>query len=145
MAQMNRAQLDTFLIDRDHLMKLATLTPDGAPYVNPIWYDYDGTTFLIAGRRKARWVENIAANPQVSFCIDTCNPPYSRVIVEGTAVIEDPAWLGKWEHWAIRYLGETAGHNYYEETKATPRALIRINPEVITSWAGPGWHARYEE
>ena len=53
MAQMNRAQIDTFLIDRDHLMKLATLTPDGTPYVNPIWYDYDGTTFLIAQKGRS--------------------------------------------------------------------------------------------
>ena len=30
-------------------MKLATLTPDGWPYLVPVWYDYDGEDFLLAG------------------------------------------------------------------------------------------------
>ena len=145
MPRMTKDQMDEFLKGSSHLMKLATLRPNGAPYVNPVWYDYNGEAFHVAGRRKATWVANITEDSRVSFCIDTSEPPYKRVIVEGSAVIEDGAWLGDWEHWAVRYLGREAGHRYYEDTKATPRALIRITPETITTWAGPGWHPRYEE
>ena len=50
MPAMSRAQIDEFLTGGRHVMKLATLTAEGWPYVTPIWYDYDGETFLVAGR-----------------------------------------------------------------------------------------------
>ena len=126
-------------------MRLSTLTTDGSPYVNPVWYHYEHGAFLLAGRRKARWVANIRRDGRVSACIDTCDPPYTRVLVEGDAEVVDDAWLGDWQPWSIRYLGPTEGRRYYDETKHMPRALVRIAPRTITSWAGPGWHPRYEE
>ncbi len=145
MPAMSRAQIDEFLTGGRHVMKLATLTAEGWPYVTPIWYDYDGETFLVAGRGKARWVANIRDDRRVSACIDTSEAPYTRVLVEGEAEIIDGSWLGEWEHWAVRYLGQEAGHRYYEETRLTPRALVRISPRTVTAWAGPGWHPRYTE
>ena len=146
MPQLNEQQLKDFLKGGSHLMKLATLTSEGWPYVNPVWYHYeDDGTYLLAGRRKARWIANIQEDRRVSFCVDTTEPPYTRVIVEGEAEIVDMAWLGDWEDWAVRYLGQENGHRYYEDTKNTPRVLIRITPRNTTSWAGPGWHPRYEE
>ena len=145
MPQLNRRQLNEFLTGGSHLMKLATLTAEGGPYVTPVWYDYDGEAFYIAGRRTANWVAHIRGDERVSFCIDTCDAPYTRVVVEGTAEIVDGAWLGEWKHWAVRYLGDEAGSRYYEDTKHMPRAYIRITPRKLTSWAGPGWHPRYQE
>ena len=138
-------QLEGFLTSGSHIMKLATLTAEGWPSVNPVWYQYDGGDFLVAGRTKARWVANIRNDPRVSLCIDTNDAPYSRVLVEGSAEIADSAWFGDWEPWSIRYLGQEAGHRYYEETKHVPRALVRILPRKVTSWVGGGWHPRYTE
>ena len=55
MPSLSKTQLDEFLTDQPHIMKLATLTPEGWPYVNPLWYEYDGEVFHVAGRGKARW------------------------------------------------------------------------------------------
>ena len=52
-------------------MRLSTLTPEGWPYVNPVWYHYDGESFLVAGRTKAQWVDHIRTDGRVSACIDT--------------------------------------------------------------------------
>ena len=52
-------QLKEFLTGQPHIMKLATLTSEGWPYVNPVWYDFDGEAFTVAGRKKAAWVANI--------------------------------------------------------------------------------------
>ena len=145
MPPLSRAHMDQFLAGGSHLMRLSTLTAEGWPYVNPVWYHYEGDAFLLAGRRKARWVANIRGDERVSACIDTCEPPYTRVLVEGVAEVVDGAWLGDWEPWSIRYLGLTEGQRYYQETKHVPRALVRITPRAITSWAGPGWHPRYQE
>ena len=126
-------------------MKLATLTEDGWPVVNPVWYDYDGEAFLVGGRRKAAWVANIQRDPRVAVCIDTSDAPYTRVLVKAEADVVDMQWRGDWESWAIRYRGEEAGRRYFQETRHIPRALIRIAPLEITTWAGPGWHPRYLE
>lgn len=145
MPKMDKRQLDDFLTGGAYLMKLATLAEDGYPYVNPVWYDYDGDAFYVAGRRKANWVANIRRDGRVSFCIDTPEAPYIRVAATADADIADGEWFGEWRHWAVRYLGEEAGGEYYENTKLTPRAYIRIVPRKITAWAGPGWHPRYNE
>ncbi len=145
MPQLNKRQMHDFLTTGANLMKLGTLTSEGWPYVTPIWYDYDGEAFYVAGRRTAAWVAHIRNDERVSFCIDTCDAPYIRVVVEGTAEIVDAAWMGDWKHWAVRYRGEEEGTQYYEETKHMPRAYIRISPRKITTWAGPGWHPRYQE
>ena len=43
-------------------------------------------------------------------------------------------------------LGTIIMSNYiWDEQHYTPRTLIRIKPRVTTTWAGPGWHPRYEE
>lgn len=138
-------ELKDFLTGGRHIMKLATITDDGFPYVNPVWYHYDGDTFLIAGRGQARWVANIRRDQRVSVCIDTYEAPYTRVMGQALAEIADPAWLGDWESWAVRYLGEEAGHRYYDETRHIPRVLIKIAPKKLTTWGGGGWHPRYKD
>ena len=77
MPRLTNQQLNDFLTSGAHLMKLATLTSEGYPYVAPIWYDYDGEAFYVAGRRTANWVAHIRDDERVSCCIDTCEAPYT--------------------------------------------------------------------
>ena len=37
------------------LARLAVLTPDGAPYVIPVWYQWDGEYMWFVGRQKSIW------------------------------------------------------------------------------------------
>ena len=145
MPTLTSQELQAFLSSGRPIMKIATLTPEGWPYVNPVWYDYDGETFRVAGRRKARWVSNIRHNPRVSLCIDLSEAPYTRVIMQAIAIILDNAWLPTSPERAIRYLGETAGRRYFEQTHNTPRALIRLTPQEVSTWSGSAWHPRYHE
>jgi len=145
MPRLNKIELDQFLSSGALILKLGTITEQGYPYVNPLWYSYEDGAFLVAGRGKARWVSHIRGNNRVSACIDTPNSPYTRVIIEADAEIIDDKWTGDWEHWAHRYMGSDLGHQYYEETKHMPRVLIRLDPRSVTNWAGPGWHPRYQD
>jgi hypothetical protein len=145
MPPLTNNELKAFLIDQPRLMKLATMTDDDWPYVVPVWYDYNGESFTVAGRSKARWVANIRANHRVSICIDTYDAPYTRVLMKASAEIIDPAWLPISPARAIRYIGEEAGRAYFEETRNQPRALVRIVPQETTTWSGGGWHPRYAE
>ena len=145
MPPLSDRQLQNFLSSDRHIMKLATLTSEGWPYVVPVWYDYDGQVFTVAGRCKARWVSNIRSDSRASVCIDTTDAPYTRVLIEADAEIVDSAWLPSSPERSIRYLGEEAGRRYFDEMRHVPRALIRIVPRKITTWAGGGWHPRYTE
>ena len=76
-------QLHDFLTGGRRLLKLATLTEDGYPYVVPLWYDYDGEAFSVAGRRRARWVANIRRDGRVGGLVDTEEAAYVRGGVPG--------------------------------------------------------------
>ncbi len=46
---------------------LATVSADGQPMPVPVWYWWDGHTFLIYSQPKAHKVRNIEANPKVAI------------------------------------------------------------------------------
>ena len=49
MPPLTKDGLAEFLTNQPHLMKLATLTSESWPYVVPVWYDYNGESFTVAG------------------------------------------------------------------------------------------------
>ena len=126
-------------------MRLSTLTADGYPYVVPVWFWYEDEKFFIAARRQNEWLKHIEADGRIGACIDTAEAPYVRVLVKGRAEIADRSWTGAWEPLAVRYVGQEAGHAYYEKTRAIPRVLVSIEPESVISWSGSDWHRKYYE
>ena len=136
MPPLSRKKLDEFLNGQPHVMKLATVTRDGSPSVVPIWYDYDGELFLVVGPHDARWVTNIQRDFRVSVCIDTCDAPYTRVMIQGVAEIIDDNYLPTSSDKAVRYLGNEAGARYFVENRMNSRVLVRIIPSKTSSW-GP--------
>ena len=144
MPKLSEDEIVTFLTDTDYVMKLATISSDGYPYVVPIWYTYEEAVFSVLGRPNNKWVSNIYDNPKVAACIDTPSSPYARVTFKSEAEVVNKEWFGEWEHLAIRYLGEEDGHKYYEDTKDVPRVLIQFKPLKLVSWGGGGWHPRYK-
>jgi len=141
---MSNDEIYSFLTESNLIMKLATLSADGWPYIIPIWYQYNGSYLTALGRQQSRWITHIRKDSRVSACIDTPQAPYKRVIIKGIATIDNDQFLGDWESMAHRYMGSDIGRTYYESTKRTPRILVKIKPNLVTSWSGPGWHPRYE-
>ena len=128
--------------------RLAAVKPDGAPYVVPVWQYWDGRSMYVIPRARSRFVEFIRNEPRVAVsCADDVNSEHSRVLIEGTAeIVEGPALMsGKMleiaNDMAERYGGQR-GLEYLKGTMHKPRYLLRITPEVMTTWA-VGWHPRY--
>ncbi len=136
MPPLNQQQLNQFIAGQPHVMKLATLTKAGWPSVVPVWYDYDGEVFMVVGPHESSWVQNIQRDSRVSVCIDTCDAPYTRVMIRAAAEIVDDHWRPDSSGKAVRYLGEEAGTRYFEENQGNVRVLVRIVPKNINSW-GP--------
>ncbi|MBA39518.1 MAG: hypothetical protein CL894_03095, partial [Dehalococcoidia bacterium] len=75
MPKLAKSEMEEFLTAGSKILKLGTVTEDGYPYVNPLWYSYEKNVFLVAGRSKAVWVSHIKENLKTSLCIDTYVAP----------------------------------------------------------------------
>lgn len=138
------------------LARLAVLTPDGAPYVIPVWYQWDGKHLWFVGRQRSVWCEYIKRDGRVSVVIDTEHSPpdesgkkmeIPKVFMQGNAeIVEEPNVGGQWvkiaELMSYRYLGPN-GPEYLTGTINQPRWLIKMTPTEIRSWQGVGWAKRY--
>jgi PPOX class probable F420-dependent enzyme len=133
--------------------RIATLGPDGWPYVAPVWYEFEAASgvFLVVGRERADWVGHVRADPRVAFHVaDDAHAEHTRVLVQGrAAIVEGPVApagsprLGELtRRLSLRYLGPD-GPTYAERTIRRPRVLVEIRPERWRTWTGREWHPRY--
>lgn len=141
-------EIDAFL-DTPIVARLATVQPDGSPYVVPVWQHWDGRALYVIPRAKSKFVDNVRNEPRVAVsCADDIDPAHTRVLMEGTAeIVEGPVvmagrMLDIANEMARRYMGPD-GPKYLARTAPRPRYLIRIVPTTITSWKGGEWHPRY--
>ncbi|HEY4929326.1 MAG TPA: PPOX class F420-dependent oxidoreductase [Acidimicrobiales bacterium] len=126
--------------------KLASVRADGRPHIAPIWFALDRTTAgpespvgdlvfntgvdTVKGR-------NLTRDPRVALCIDDDTPPFTFVIVEGTATVtEDPDDL---VHWATviggRYMGADQAEAYGTRNGVPGELVVRLRPSRITAQA----------
>ena len=144
---LTKAEIDD-LLRRPIVSRLATVQPDGSPYVVPIWHYWDGEALWIIPRGRSAFVEHIRQEPRVFFSCAVDGDGNERVSIAGTAeIVEGPAKLaGRMMEIASemgsRYVGPP-GLEYIDRTANRPRYLVRIDPVKITSWKGGEWHPRY--
>ena len=78
--------------NRPLLARLATVRPDGAPYVVPLWFEWneaDGSFWFVI-RERARFAPNLLREPRVCLSIAADSPPYVRATIMGRAVMDCP-------------------------------------------------------
>jgi len=74
---MTREEMNEFL-KGPWTARLATLKPDGWPYVVPCWYHWDGVAFWVVPRERSVWAHNMALDPRVCLVVDEPDPPFCR-------------------------------------------------------------------
>lgn len=146
---LTKEEIDEFL-EKPIIARLATVKPDGSPYITPVFQEWDGEVMWIIPREKSTFVRYMEENPQVAVSCAIDESPYTRVLIEGKAeIVEGPVKLeGQiWEigkKMSLRYMGER-GPEYAERTIDRPRYLVKIMPEKLTSWSGVEWAEKYVE
>jgi PPOX class probable F420-dependent enzyme len=70
---------------------LTTVRADGQPQSVPVWFLWDGETFLIYSRQGRQKLENIARNPRVGLNLNSSETGGDVVRVEGTAELDESA------------------------------------------------------
>jgi PPOX class probable F420-dependent enzyme len=70
---------------------LTTVDSNGTPQTRPIWFLWDGETFLIYSRANAYKLRHIVAHPQVSFNLDGDGLGGDIIIFTGEAWLDEDA------------------------------------------------------
>jgi PPOX class probable F420-dependent enzyme len=116
---------------------LGSTRPDGRPHLVPVWFLWDGSTFLIFSQPKAQKLRNIRHNPVVVLALDTAELGDDIVRIEGRAeLVSDPDLKATLPAFAQKYaarlqaMGDTA-----EQMAASFSQAIRITPTRFMNWA----------
>ncbi|WP_275461751.1 PPOX class F420-dependent oxidoreductase [Streptomyces noursei] len=108
--------------------KLSTVRADGSPHVAPVWFLMDGDDLVFNTGRDTIKGRNLARDGRVALCVDDERPPFSFVVVQGTAVLSEE--LSDVRHWAARiaarYMGEDRAEEYGARNGVPGELLVRV-------------------
>ncbi len=138
-------ELKAFL-EEPHLASWATLGPNGAPRVRPVWFLYAERAFWFTTRLRARRTgADVAAGSPVAVSIAGEDRPFRAVLAYGTPEVwtkDRRRWL---ERIALRY-GEAEGRRWLAGALKEPdRVVLRLVPDNVVAWHyGTGDYSRMQ-
>ncbi len=117
----------------ERVMWLTTVGADGTPQPNPVWFLWDGDTFLVYNLADARRLEHIQRNPKVALHFDTDGQGEDIVIIAGEARLSPqgppanqmPAYVAKYGKAMAGVSGSAA------EMAAEYPTAIRVTPTKV--------------
>ena len=133
---MTRTEWRAFIEDPARPAMLATVRPDGRPHLAPVWIvlDHDDTIVFTTGAATVKG-RALQADPRVALCVDDDRPPFSYVMVEGTAEVSDD--LDEMLPWAIRlggrYMGEDKAEAFGRRNAVPGELLVRVTPTRVVT------------
>jgi PPOX class probable F420-dependent enzyme len=126
-----------FVLEGTRTAKLATVRPDGTPHVIPVWVVLDGDDVLFNAGASTAKVKAIEHQPQVSLLFDDEQPPFSFVLIRGTATLSDD--LDEVRKWATRiggrYMGEDRAEEFGARNGVPGELLVRVTPSKVIAQA----------
>ena len=117
---------------------LAVVRKNGQPFAAPVWVDLDGDDVVFTTARDTIKGKAIRRDPRVCLTFDDERPPFSFVIVEGTAtVVDDADHLLRWAtRIAGRYMGTDRADEYGRRNAVPEELLVRVTPTRVVAQAG---------
>jgi PPOX class probable F420-dependent enzyme len=112
---------------------LTTVRRDGTPQPAPVWFLWDGESFLIYSQPEARKVRNIRENPQVAINFNTDEEGGKVAVFWGKAELEvDVPPADQVKAYLEKYRQGIADIGMTPESMAGEYSLaIRIKPERV--------------
>jgi PPOX class probable F420-dependent enzyme len=140
------AERDEFLTGRPMFAKVATVNEEGWPQISPVWYTWDGSSFLIISKERTGMVRNLRRDPRCGLLVDNFELPYARVSVQGEVEFlgEDFDHIPPMRDMVLRYLGPE-GMDYAESTFGFARVPFRVWPKKIATWNGGGFDRTFQK
>jgi nitroimidazol reductase NimA-like FMN-containing flavoprotein (pyridoxamine 5'-phosphate oxidase superfamily) len=159
---MTRTEVEEFLAEPGHHVRIATVDPDGHPLVVPAWFLYTQQRIYVTPRARSQWFSNLSTDPRACFSIDEEPRPYRKVTIRGQVEIvhppgEDDHWRDIYRNIALRYWPSSPTDEYLGRTRHIRRALVALpldyDSPATTTWRLPTqdedgagiWASRYWE
>ena len=117
--------------------KVATTRADGRPHLAPIWFVLDGDDLDFTTGADTVKGKSLARDPRLSLVVDLEEPPYSFVMVEGTATLSDDlvAMLPLSIAIARRYVPADQAEDFGRRNAVEGELLVRMTPSKIVALA----------
>jgi PPOX class probable F420-dependent enzyme len=124
-------------LKQEYVVWLTTIGADLSPQPRPVWFIWDGASFLIFSQPHARKLRHVTAHPQVALHFNTdATSDKDVIILVGMAAIDPTmppahkvrAYLRKYRT-GIEELGMTP-----EQFSAEYSVAIRVTPTTLRGW-----------
>jgi PPOX class probable F420-dependent enzyme len=118
------------LLESKALADVATIGPDGAPQVNPVWFDWDGEHVLFSQTTTRQKYRNVQREPRIALSFVDPENPYRYLEIRGKVVEIRPdpefAFIDKM---AQKYIG---AEKYPWTQPGDVRVVVVVEPEHTT-------------
>ncbi len=123
-------------LQKELVIWLTTVTPDGAPQPTPVWFLWDGESFLIYTQPGSAKLRNLAHNPRAALHLNCDEWGGSVAVFSGRLVVaqdepravQNPAYLEKYRE-GIRDIQMTP-----QSFSDSYSVALRLTPEKIRAW-----------
>ncbi|MFL6497509.1 MAG: PPOX class F420-dependent oxidoreductase [Nitrososphaera sp.] len=154
MASMSEMEIRRFLMQGTFTGKLATIKKDGSSHIVPVWFvlessdkngsdDREEDDIIFTTNGSSVKAKNIERDNRVSICVDDQIPPFSFVVVYGTARIHSYRQNELFRvatRIARRYMGKDSAENYGRRNSSEGEVLVRIKAKrIIAEKDIAGW------
>jgi len=118
-------------LQQEDLIWLTTVSRDGTPQPNPVWFYWDGKSILIYSQPSSHKLKNISRNPRVSVNFQADDEGGDVIVLTGDASIDkrppphDSRYIEKYRA-HIPKIGLTP-----ETLAASYSTLIRVSPTTL--------------
>jgi nitroimidazol reductase NimA-like FMN-containing flavoprotein (pyridoxamine 5'-phosphate oxidase superfamily) len=119
---------------------VATVSPDGAPHVVPLWFVWPEDALYVSARRPGRTWANATSEPRVSIAIDVGRSwvEVAGIVVHGRAeplAPEHPSMRKPMSAWHEKYRSLLAGDGFARFTEEIHEmGFLRVVPGRVLTW-----------
>ncbi len=134
---MTPQEIHEFLVEGQRTAKVATTRADGRPHVAPVWFVLDGDDVVFMTGADTVKGKSLARDPRLSVAVDLEVPPYSFVILEGTATLTEDldVMLPISLRLARRYVSADQAEQFGRRNAVPGEVLVRMTPTKIVAFA----------
>jgi PPOX class probable F420-dependent enzyme len=126
-----------FLLEGTRTGKVATSRADGRPHVTPVWFTLDRDEIVFTTHETSLKAKAIRRDEHVCVCVDDQTPPYSYVMIEGTATLSDDLDELRRVATAVggRYMGADRADEFGDRNAVPGELLVRVTPTRVVTRA----------
>ena len=125
-------------LDTAKTVHVASISPDGAPHLVPMWFIRDGDTVPFWTFGKSQKIQNIRRDPRVTVMAETGEDYFhlQGVTIRGRAeLVDDPDRVADFGLRILdKYYGAETGAAEHLVASAPKRVLVIVHPDKVSSW-----------